>query len=163
MGRTHRVLAASPLLAAALTIGASTYGADTYTVTFLCTSCAALPTAPTVTFPSPLIVERWDTVDANVANEIDLPAGDNPGDAYTWENDILPDPTPELADYTLSITDTTTGDSQFTGGTVGIGDPMFQGGTDTGTLTFSPTPEPATTACMLAGIGALLLTRRLRA
>jgi len=163
MGRTPRVLVASPFLAMALTIGASTLGADTYTVTFACTSCAALPTAPNVTFPSPMIVESWDTANANVTNEIDLLAGDNPDDTYTWENDILPDPMPELADYTLSITDTTTGDSEFASGTVGIGDPVFQSGTDTGTLTFSPTPEPATTACMLAGIGALLLTKKLRA
>jgi len=110
-----------------------------------------------------MIVESWDTANANVTNEIDLLAGDNPDDTYTWENDILPDPMPELADYTLSITDTTTGDSEFASGTVGIGDPVFQSGTDTGTLTFSPTPEPATTACMLAGIGALLLTKKLRA
>jgi hypothetical protein len=144
----------------ALTIRASTLGAATYTATFACTSCAALPTASNVTFPSPMIVESWDTADANVTNEVDLLAGDNPGDTYTWENDLLPDPTPELADYDLTITDTTTGDSEVVSGTVGIGDPMFQGGTDTGTLTFSPTPEPSMTACMLAGVGALLLTKK---
>jgi hypothetical protein len=96
-------------------------------------------------------------------------SGDNPNDAYTWNNGIVPGVEgPGLADFSISITDVTTGGSESTAGTIGIGDPLFATSlTDSGTLTFSssggttsPTPEPSTVGLLLAGIGTLLATRK---
>jgi hypothetical protein len=163
MRRTFWILAVGLILA----IGVCSAQADTFTPTFTCTgSCVSTPTAGDVSFPSPSIDETWD----NISVFIGLASGDNPSDTYTWSNGIMPGiEGPELADYTISITDVTTGDSQAAIGTIGIGDPFFTGFTDSGTLTFTsssgttPTPEPSTVGLLLAGIGTLLATRKFRA
>ena len=166
MRRSFWMLAVGVILA----IGVSSAQADTFTPSFTCTGiCAATPTAGDVSFPSPSITETWDNGVANIAVTLGLAAGDNPTDTYTWTNTLLPGVEgPGLADFSISITDVTTGDSESTAGTVGIGDPLFTTSlTDSGTLTFSssggtttPTPEPSTVGLLLAGIGTLLAARR---
>jgi hypothetical protein len=170
MRRTLWILAVGFILA----IGVSSARADTSTPTFTCTgSCLDTPTAGDVSFPSPTINETWD----DISIFIGLAAGDNPGDTYIWSNGLMAGiEGPEVADYIISITDVTTGDSEFATGTIGIGDPLFNGFTDNGTLTFSsssgggsgggsgntPAPEPGTVGLLIAGIGTLLATRKFR-
>jgi hypothetical protein len=155
-----------------LTIGVTSAQADTFTPTFTCTgTCAATPTAGDVSFPSPSIFETWDNGVASIADILEMAAGDNPSDTYTWTNTLLPGVEgPGFADFSISITDVTTGDSESTAGTVGVGDPLFSSSlTDSGTLTFTssggttPAPEPSTVGLLLAGIGALIATRKFRA
>jgi hypothetical protein len=73
----------------------------------------------------------------------------------------MPDPVPQLADWTLSITDVTTNDSAFESGMVGIDPLTFMSLADSGTLTFSASsvtpgvPEPSTWAMMLVGFAGL--------
>jgi hypothetical protein len=106
----------------------------------------------------------WDNTEANVAATITLAPGDGPGDAYTWINTLFPAGI-GLGDYDLSITDVTTGDTEFASGTVGVGDPLFSSSlTDQGTLTFTssgPVPEPGTISLVLVGIGSVVAKRRL--
>jgi PEP-CTERM motif len=144
-----------------LAIGVPSAQAVTFTPTF----SPASASAGDVSFPSPTIFENWDIV----SDSLMLAAGDHPGDTYTWSNSILPDAMfpSELADYTLSITDVTTGDSPSVFGTVGINDLFFMGFGESGTLTFNPVasavPEPSTWAMMIlgfAGIGAMTYRRR---
>ncbi len=175
MRRTIWILAAGIIL----TIGVSPARADSYTATFACTvSCSDFPDPVDVTFPSPSILEVW----AGVSDFVTLAPGDNPGDTYTWSNTILGNGDPALADYTLSITDVTTGDSPFVTGEIGEGEPLETSETDTGTLTFScdscsggsgggngggngntPAPEPSSIGFLFAGIGTLVATRKFRA
>jgi PEP-CTERM motif len=154
-----------------LAIGVSSaQAATTYIPTFTCTgNCDTIPTAGAVSFPSPIIFETW-FVSSLVG--IDLGPLDLPTDTYTWNNTIMfPGIESQfVADWTLSITDVTTGDSPIETGTVGIGDPEFMGFSDSGTLTFVPSggttsgvPEPSTWAMMLlgfAGLGFLAHRRR---
>jgi hypothetical protein len=146
-----------------LAIGVPSAKADTSTPVFTCTSCESTPTAGDVSFPSPSIPETWD----NITDFIGLAAGDAPSDTYTWSNSLMPGlEGPETADYLISITDVTTGDSGAAIGTIGIDNLFFMGFTDSGDLTFStssgitPTPEPDTVGLLLAGIGTLLATRK---
>lgn len=152
-----------------LAIGVPSAWADDFTPTFTCTTCADIPTAGEVSFPSPGILELWSTAEANVQDFITLAPGDNPGDIYTWSNNLIPDPQPGLADYLLSITDVTTGDTESASGMVGVGDPLFTTSVlDEGTLTFTPVkstvaPEPGTIGLIFVGIGSLLAARKRRA
>ena len=138
-----------------LPIGVSSARADTFTPTF----SPASASAGDVSFPSPSIFETWDIV----SDFVSMGSGDLPNDMYTWSNSILQDGiTPELADYSLSITDVTTGDTGVASGMVGIGDPLFMGFSEGGTLTFSPSggttpavPEPSTWALMLLGFAGI--------
>ena len=145
-------------------IGVPSAWADSFTPTFTCTSCADIPTAGNVSFPSPSILEMWDTPEANIQDFITLASNDNPSDLYTWSNSLAPDVQVGLGDYFLSITDVTNGDTETAIGTVGVGDPLFTSSVvDDGTLTFTPikptpTPEPSTIGLILAGIGSLLVT-----
>jgi PEP-CTERM motif len=143
----------------------SPQAATTFTPVFTCTgSCNLTPTAGDVSFPSPIILETWL---ASSTTGIDLAAGDQPTDTYTWNNNIIPDSTPGLGDFALSITDVTTGDSPFEFGMVGI-DTMFPMSiSDSGTLTFSPSgsttpgvPEPSTWTMMLIGFAGLFVAYR---
>lgn len=152
--------------------GVSSAQADTFTPTFTCTgSCASTPTAGDVSFPSPSIDEKWDNGVANIGVILGLAAGDNPSDTYTWTNQLLPGVEGAgLAEFSILITDVTTGDSESAVGTIGVGDPLFTTSlTDSGTLTFTssggttPAPEPSTVGLLLAGIGILLATRKFRA
>jgi hypothetical protein len=162
MRRTFWILAVGFILA----IGVSSARADTSsTPSFVCTgSCDSIPTAVDVSFPSPIIQETW----GNITDFIGLAAGDAATDTYTWSNSLMPGlGGPEVADYIMSITDVTTGDNGSALGTIGIGDIFFNGFQDNGTLNFStssggttPTPEPGTVGLLLAGIGALLVTRK---
>ena len=145
-----------------LPIGVSSARADTFTPTF----SPASASAGDVSFPSPSIFETWDIV----SDFVSMGSGDLPNDMYTWSNSILPDGVmPQLADYSLSITDVTTGDTGVANGMVGIGDPLFMGFSESGTLTFSPSggatpavPEPSTWAMMLIGFAGLGWLARLR-
>lgn len=149
-----------------LAIGVPSAWADSFTPTFTCTSCADTPASGDVSFPSPSILEMWDTSEANVNDFITLASGDNPGDKYTWSNSLTPDAQVGLGDYLLSITDVTTGDTETASSTVGVGDPLFTTSVvDSGTLTFalvksSPAPEPSMIGLILAGIASLLVTRK---
>jgi hypothetical protein len=142
--------------------------ADDFTPTF---SLADVTSGGNVSFPSPSISETWSNSEANVGDFITLASIDNPGDVYTWSNTLSPDADPNLADYTLSITDVTTGDTQLAIGMVGIGDPLFESTlSEDGTLTFTPvgtgtapTPEPGTLGLVFAGVGGLLAARKRRA
>jgi hypothetical protein len=167
MRRTSWIFAVVFILA----IGVSSAQAGTFTPSFTCTgTCMDTPTAGDVSFPSPSINETWAN---NISDFIGLLSGDNPSDTYTWSNSILPDVSPALADYILSITDVTTGDGQAAIGTIGIGDPLFTGFSDSGTLTFLSSggtipavPEPSTWAMMIlgfVGIGTLAYRRQRRA
>ncbi len=178
MRRTIWILAVGFIL----TIGVSSARADTYTATFTCSgTCTDFPNPVDVTFPSPSILEMWD----GVTDFVTLVAGDNPGDSYTWSNSLEAGTEgPEVEDYSLFITDVTTGDVEGTFGTVGTGDLFFTSFTDNGTLTFSssggsngggdgggngggngntPAPEPSSIGFLLSGIGTLLATRKFRA
>ena len=149
-----------------LAIGVPSAYADGFTLTFTCTSCGDIPTSGDVSFPSPSILEMWDTSEANVQDFITLASNDNPSDTYTWSNSLAPDPQAGLGDYSLSITDVTTGDTETASGTVGVGDPLFTTSlVDDGSLIFTPinstpAPEPSTIGLILAGIGSLLVTRK---
>jgi hypothetical protein len=157
-----------------LSVGVPTVRADGVTPEFACTSCSYLPTAGDVSFPSPSILEAWDTDEANVEDFVMLAPGDSPSDMYTWSNTLSPDGV-GLASYTLSITDVRTGDSEAATGMVGDGDPLFESSiSDSGTLTFlstggtggsgsTPAPEPSTAGLIVIGISALLAMRRLLA
>ena len=165
MRRTSWVIAVGFILA----IGFPSAKAGTFTPTFSCTgSCSSIPTAEDVSFPSPSILETWGN-GSNITG-MGLLSSDQPGDTYTWINSLVPGAEgPQVADFTLSITDVTTGDSQFATGTIGIGDPSFVGFSDSGTLTFLPSdstvaavPEPSTWALMIlgfAGIGLMAYRR----
>ena len=175
MRRTIWILAVGIILM----IGVSSARADTYTATFACTgTCSDFPNPSDVTFPSPSILEMWN----GVTDFVTLAAGDNPGDSYTWSNSLEAGTEgPEVLDYSLFITDVTTGDVEGTIGTVGTGDLFFTSFTDNGTLTFSsdggngggigngggngntPAPEPSSIGLLLSGIGTLLATRKFRA
>jgi PEP-CTERM motif len=146
-----------------LPIGVSSARAGTFTPTFSPASASAVD----VSFPSPNIFEHWDIV----SDLVIMGSGDLPNDTYTWNNSILPDGViPQLADYSLSITDVTTGDTGVANGMVGIGDPLFMGFSESGTLTFSPSggatpavPEPSTWAMLIlgfAGIGFMAYRRK---
>jgi hypothetical protein len=134
----------------------SAQAATTYIPTFTCTgNCDTIPTAGAVSFPSPIVFENW-FVSSIVG--IDLGPLDLPTDTYTWINSIEPDPVPQLADWTLSITDLTTGDAPSESGTVGVDPITFMSFADSGTLTFLPSggttpgvPESSTWAMMLLG------------
>ena len=167
MRRIFCILAVGLILA----VGVSPAHADTFAPVFSCTSCGTLPTAGDVSFPSPSIIETWDNPVANIVASVDMASGDNPNDTYTWDNTLFPGAEgPGLADFSVSITDVTTGDAESISGTVGVGDPLFSTSLeDSGTLTFSPssgpapTPEPSTVLLLLSGIGSLLATRKFRA
>lgn len=148
-----------------LAVGVPSAWADGFTPTFTCTSCADLPTAGAVSFPSPSILEMWDTSFANVQDFVTLASIDDPGDVYTWSNILFPNGVSELGEYVLSVTDVTTGDIETVSGSVGIsGDPLMTTSVeDDGTLTFQPmnsavAPEPSTIGLILIGLASLLVT-----
>lgn len=148
-----------------LAIGAPSVWANDFTPVFNCTGCAAIPTSPAVSFPSPNLIESWGP-GPNVQGSFTLASNDSPGDTYTWSNIIIPDQT-GLADDSLTITDVTTGDIESVSGTVGV-DFLFDTSiADSGTLTFTPigtsaTPEPGTLGLVLVGIGSLLAACKFR-
>jgi hypothetical protein len=153
-----------------ISIGASNVKADSYTVTFQCTgTCDSIPIATNnpVSFPFPTIDVKWEGIDFVLTfyNPIQV------SHTYVWMgnlNDYQPFPgNPTYpVDLVFSIGDPTTG---F--GALSIVNTVFEGPlrgevADTGTVVFTPTPEPGSAAVMLIGVallGFLMFLRSSRA
>ena len=133
--------------------------ADSSPVTFTCNApCTSVPTAPSVTFPSPTLDITWDTVNVDIT----LNFADAASDSYTWSAQIVHDSAGPAGGLEFNIFDITTGDS-FIGFPPIILAVSPPDASDSGTLSFTAvaaTPEPGSVTLMLAGIGCLLVLRK---
>jgi hypothetical protein len=145
-------------------IGTPNAHADSYTVTFTCIgACAALPTAPDVTFPPPpSIMESWGLF----VGLIPLGPLDVPPDTYTWINTATPDTLiPFSEDIDLTIVDTTKGVASNVTGTFS-GCEICEHIVNHGSLTFTDvtqtvvTPEPSSIGLMLLAIALMFVVRK---
>lgn len=142
--------------------GAPSALADSYTATFTCTGTCELPlpTAAPLIFPvTSELLETWDGITLAIpTNSADLPT-----DSFTWANTVTALGSDE-DEVVLMITDADTGGSIFpSGGSAGDEIPGNVSFTDTGTFSFTTvaTPEPSSVALLIAGVGFLLVLRKL--
>jgi hypothetical protein len=144
-------------------IGTPNAQADSFTATFTCTgTCLSLPTAPDVTFPSPILTETWD----GFLLSVPLPSSFSPTDIFTWDNSVFQCDEfvcgAPFGVFAQIIDETTQGHTliQLDLQSLPAGvDELVQ---DHGALVFArvATPEPPSLALMLAGIGLLWVVRK---
>jgi len=117
----------------------------------LCTDAA--PTAPDVTFPSPMLDITWDSPSSNISMPA-LPSGWLDTNSYSWiESNMY------FIIYDLSLPGIPEvgSSSQFITSDTPVPD---QGGTLVFTPATASTPEPGTVTLMLLGIGLVLVMRK---
>ena len=158
MSKSFRTLGAVVGLVFALSFAAHIAHADTFTPAFNTTGCLAgpcpLPTAPEVTFPSPTTM----TVTLFGLSElVIIPSGFPPGDTYTWvANRLTIKSTPPFLIFDYG--DLTNGNAS--------GPLTCESSADRscGQFTFTPvataTPEPASLALILSGVGLVFAMRK---
>jgi hypothetical protein len=139
--------------------GAPVAYADSYAATFTCTSgCTTPPTAPDVTFPSPILTVTFKGLTFDFPAR---PSGELPGDDYGWEQVIsscgVPGSTLICAE--IDITDFSRDETlpSF------VHNPPPNFGAASGDLTFSKVsaaPEPSSLALIPVGLVALLVMRK---
>ena len=152
-----KLLCVVPALLLFAMVGAPNARADSYAPTFTssCPTCVGfVPTAPTMSFPSPTAIII--TLDQTNFGAFPIPSPDAPGDTYSWSYQAL---VGESAQDTITISDLT--DDQPVSETF-LGAPV--GGVNKGSLMFSPvsasTPEPTPVILMLLGVGLIFFTRK---
>ena len=137
--------------------GAPIAHADSYAATFTCTSgCNTPPTAPDVTFPSPILTVTFKGLTFDFPAR---PSGELPGDDYGWSQGISScGVVGPLICAELDITDFSRDETlpSF------VHNPPLNFGTAAGDLTFSKVsaPEPSSLALIPLGLGALLVMRK---
>ena len=147
------------IVAAVLVVGGAPVAqADSFAVIFTCTSgCTTPPTAPDVTFPSPILTVTFKGLTFDFPAR---PSGELPGDSYAWSQVISSCGVPGsgLICAEIDITDLT--QDATLGSFVQNPPPNF--GSAAGDLTFSKVsaPEPSSLALISLGLGAILMLRK---